>query len=439
MVVVGSTFVKNSASWGGGIFAEGLDSTVNGSTLVGNVAPFAGAGIYLFNSWLTITNSNISDNSGMGIFRYEDQSPLDVLALRNCTVVGNAGAGIWNNNYFSSGFAFPAALSNCIVWGNTIAITGVGRSVVSSSDIKGGFAGAGNINADPQFVRNPSPGPDGQWGTADDDYGDLRLQFNSPCIDAGDNSAVPSGVTTDLAGKPRFVDFPGVNDPGAIVDMGAYERRPVGTIQFSTSAISVSEAAGTAQITVSRVGGSEGACSVDLLIGDGTATEGKDYVAPSTQTLSFADGEVSKTISISILEDKLFEGDETVNLSLANPTAGATLAAPDQATLTIVDDDHFDGSGRTLSLDKKKFSDVLLGSFVNTNFSSPQGLTAVIDWGDGSRSAGAVISDPSGVGFDVLGTQKYKKKGTYEAQIIITDADGAQLVLKSTITVGDKE
>jgi hypothetical protein len=31
-------------------------------------------------------------------------------------------------------------------------------------------------------------------------------------------------VTTDLDGNPRIADFPGVNDPGAIVDMGAYER-----------------------------------------------------------------------------------------------------------------------------------------------------------------------------------------------------------------------
>jgi len=57
-----------------------------------------------------------------------------------------------------------------------------------------------------------------------------RLSTGSPCIDAGDNSAVPDDVTTDLDGNPRFVDDPytedtGVGDP-PIVDMGAYECAP---------------------------------------------------------------------------------------------------------------------------------------------------------------------------------------------------------------------
>jgi len=49
-------------------------------------------------------------------------------------------------------------------------------------------------------------------------------------VDAGDNTAVPAGITTDLAGQPRFVDDPKVPDTGRgtppIVDMGAYERIP---------------------------------------------------------------------------------------------------------------------------------------------------------------------------------------------------------------------
>jgi hypothetical protein len=89
--------------------------------------------------------------------------------------------------------------------------------------------GGGNIDADPLFVRDPDPG-DGDWTTPDDnDYGDLRLQPGSPAIDAGDNAAVPAGITTDLAGLPRFVDIPTVPDTGSgtppIVDMGAYEAQ----------------------------------------------------------------------------------------------------------------------------------------------------------------------------------------------------------------------
>jgi hypothetical protein len=43
-------------------------------------------------------------------------------------------------------------------------------------------------------------------------------------VDAGSNAAIPAGITTDFAGKPRKLDFPGAGPAGsAVVDMGAYE------------------------------------------------------------------------------------------------------------------------------------------------------------------------------------------------------------------------
>jgi len=78
-------------------------------------------------------------------------------------------------------------------------------------------------------------GTDDVVGTEDDN---LRLQAGSPCIDAGNNAAVPPEVTVDLDGNPRYVDDPDTpdcpwcpdpeNDCGTppIVDMGAYEYFP---------------------------------------------------------------------------------------------------------------------------------------------------------------------------------------------------------------------
>jgi hypothetical protein len=124
-------------------------------------------------------------------------------------------------------------LTNAILWGNTPDQGDWAAPDITYSNVQGDtvYPGAGNINADPQFVRGPSPGGDASWGTLDDDYGDLRLQLISPAIDAGDNSAVPSGLLVDLAGYPRFVDIPGIPDTGngtpPFVDMGAYEAQVV--------------------------------------------------------------------------------------------------------------------------------------------------------------------------------------------------------------------
>jgi len=90
-----------------------------------------------------------------------------------------------------------------------------------------GNGGTGTISADPRFVRAPNDG-DGDWTTlADNDYGDLRLTFFSPGIDAGSNTLLIPPPPTDLGGQPRFVDVRSVPDTGVgtrpIVDMGAFE------------------------------------------------------------------------------------------------------------------------------------------------------------------------------------------------------------------------
>ncbi len=106
-------------------------------------------------------------------------------------------------------------LINCVLWGDgPDEIDGYVNA--SFSDVQGGWTGASNIDVNPLFVA-PN---------------DLRLSPGSPCIDAGDNTAVPASITTDLDGNPRFVDdpdspdcwqLPGICGDPPVVDMGAYE------------------------------------------------------------------------------------------------------------------------------------------------------------------------------------------------------------------------
>jgi chitinase len=69
---------------------------------------------------------------------------------------------------------------------------------------------------------------------------------------------------------------------------------------------------------------------------DGTATAGSDYTAVSG-TVTFAPGETTKSVVVTILGDTVVEPDETFNLLLSNP-GGATLGTG-TATATIVNDD----------------------------------------------------------------------------------------------------
>ena len=114
---------------------------------------------------------------------------------------------------------------------------------------------------------------------------------------------------------------------------------PPGTLQFSSSTYSVDEAAGLAAVTITRVGGSNGAVAVTFTTSDGTALAGSDYNAVN-QTVSFASGDAAnKTVTVPIIDDAVFEGSQTINLTLSSPTGGASLGTPNAALLTITDND----------------------------------------------------------------------------------------------------
>ncbi|MFO0966214.1 MAG: Calx-beta domain-containing protein [Gemmataceae bacterium] len=111
-----------------------------------------------------------------------------------------------------------------------------------------------------------------------------------------------------------------------------------GVLSFSAPTFTVVENQPTAIITVTRSGGSAGSVSVHYATSDGTATAGSDYTATSG-TLTFADGETSKTFAVPITNDSAVENTETVTLTLSNPTGGASLGSPASATLSIDSDD----------------------------------------------------------------------------------------------------
>lgn len=109
-----------------------------------------------------------------------------------------------------------------------------------------------------------------------------------------------------------------------------------GTVEFAGATYSVDENGGNATIAVRRTGITTGTNSVNYATSDNTATAGADYVA-QTGAVFFGPGETNKTFTIPILADSLVEGNETVNITLANPIGGVILGNQRTATLTIID------------------------------------------------------------------------------------------------------
>jgi hypothetical protein len=202
---------------------------------VGSPCPLcAGGGGIEATDNTTLVNCVAAENSPNGIAFLGGGN-----SFVNCTVGPNASYGI---ALISTG----NSIVNSIVYGNPNGAVFLGGSAgvsVSYSDIQGGgFAGTGNIDANPLFLNAPS---------------DLRLGAGSPAVDAANNAAVPGGIVLDVAGLPRFFDDPGVVDTGAgtppLVDMGAYERIPLSVSAPTPASQTVCAGAGVS-LTVTAAG-----------------------------------------------------------------------------------------------------------------------------------------------------------------------------------------
>lgn len=157
--------------------------------------------------------------------------------------------------------------------------------------------------------------------------------------------------TTDRGGlsfeKSFVISVPG----GGVVE----------TVQLSAAAYTVAEHAGAAAITIMRTGSSAGVATVVISTSNGTAAAG-DYT-PVTQTVTFADGETSKTISIPIVDDASNEPNETINITLSQVGGMAVPGDPMTAVLTIVDDDP---AGGIISFSQANYSVAETGpGFIN--------------------------------------------------------------------------
>ena len=142
-------------------------------------------------------------------------------------------------------------------------------------------------------------------------------------------------------------------DGRATYTVGVRARNTTGVSAWMNSAPAAPPALSVANATVAEPGAGQSATldfvvslnraasaavTVDYATSDGTATAGADYTATSG-TLSFAAGETSKTVSVTVLNDAHDEGSETLTLTLSNATGAVIKSDGAVATGTITNAD----------------------------------------------------------------------------------------------------
>ena len=127
------------------------------------------------------------------------------------------------------------------------------------------------------------------------------------------------------------------------------------------------------------------------------------------------------------------EGSYAVTV-LISDVGGATTAATSSAV--VVDAALSAGGISIVATEEAAFSGVV-ATFTDANVNAPAAdFAAVISWGDGNSSAGAVIADGGGL-FTVTGDYTYAEEGTYSINILITDVGGASASTAGSAVVGD--
>jgi hypothetical protein len=200
------------------------------------------------------------------------------------------------------------------------------------------------------------------------------------------------------------------NDPTpaiAIGDVTANEGQTYQTTNFS--------------FPVTLTNPSSSTVTVNWATAAGTATPGSDYTT-ATGTLSFAPGETSKTVSVSVVTDRVIEPTETFLVNLSAPAN--TTIADGQAVGTIVNDDNppVADAGPDQTADE--------GAVVQFNgwgSSDPDHypLTWAWDFGDGTTGTGATP------------TKVYADNGVYTVTLTVSNGTGVTSTDTLVVTVNN--
>ena len=237
-------------------------------------------------------------------------------------------------------------------------------------------------------------------------------------------------------------------------------------LSVGTEAVTISEAGGTASVEIVLDKAAPTAITVEYSLG-GTAVSPADYSIVGTEgEIDIPQGETSATIQITIVNDAVYEGNETIEIELQDVDSDdIEITNDDEATVTITDDDPqtiVSFATTTLTV-KESDNDALVEIQVSLNSPAPQNVTVEYEFTHGDGFAvddiyGAAQNppiEPQFYDFEVEGGQQQvviaqgATSGVIQLQlfsdffleddetieITLTQATGAQIGTNSTMTI----
>jgi hypothetical protein len=226
VTMTGCAFIRNRAQYGGAAYVMADELELSESLFAGNCA---GQYFWTLNGLVlpVVTNEGSSD-AFCGSFYIAGYIGA---VVTNCTFASNS-APSGNTTPYDSGLETSLGtlqLHNCILWDEKTPICNAnGLAIeVEYSDIRGGWDGEGNIDADPLFAAPGCWDPNGTLYDTNDDFwvnGDYHLKSQGGRWDPNRGSWIQDDVTSPSidAGDPNssIGDEPFPN--GGIINMGAY-------------------------------------------------------------------------------------------------------------------------------------------------------------------------------------------------------------------------
>jgi hypothetical protein len=220
---------------------------------------------------------------------------------------------------------------------------------------------------------------------------------------------------------------------GTILDNG-------GAPGISALDATANEGDGVIEFTVVLLPAAGQPVTVDWATADGTATSPADFIADSG-SITFAPGETSKIIPVTIIDDDDDGVDKTFSLVLSNPIPPNTSVVDATAVGTIVDDDNVaptigvmktvDGAGADNFVFAPGQTVRLTGNFTDPGLADAH--TATINWGDGSPVTVLPITPVGTRTFQAAHT--YGAAGFFTISMTVRDGDGGVSNVKQAFVV----